>query len=201
MRCETRGPSGPARRWATGCTRIRPPPPWPAWTTRASRGAGSPRARRRPWGKRGAGRAGGARGDGTRAHPPPAAVAGLDYEDLTRRRFSRRKAEYLVDTARLLLDGELPLPGAGGELATRAAERLLAVRGLGPWSVQYLLMRGGGFADCVPVGDAGLTAALQRFFALPARPGPEETERLMEPFAPNRSLATYHLWMSLGEPL
>jgi 3-methyladenine DNA glycosylase/8-oxoguanine DNA glycosylase len=74
------------------------------------------------------------------------------------------------------------------------------VRGLGPWSVAYLLMRGYGFADCVPVGDAGLSAALQRFFALDHRPGAGETRTLMEPFAPFRSLATYHLWTSLGDP-
>ena len=77
---------------------------------------------------------------------------------------------------------------------------MLDVRGLGPWSVQYFLMRGLGFADCVPVGDAGLTAALQRFHHLDHRPGPAETRELMEPFAPFRSLGTYHLWSSLGDP-
>lgn len=136
--------------------------------------------------------------DGMRAHPAPAAVAALDYADLTTRRFSRRKAEYVIDTARLVASGALALdPGAP---ATRAERRLLEVRGLGPWSVQYFLMRGGGFADCVPVGDAALTAALQRFFALPARPGPAETRVQMERFAPFRSLATFHLWQTPGDP-
>jgi 3-methyladenine DNA glycosylase/8-oxoguanine DNA glycosylase len=52
----------------------------------------------------------------------------------------------------------------------------------------------------VPAGDAGLSAALQRFFVLDHRPGPAETRALMEPFAPFGSLATYHLWTSLGDP-
>lgn len=138
-------------------------------------------------------------GDGMRAHPSPESVAALDYADLTRRRFSGRKAEYVIDTARAIASGALDLGGAG-EMATVLDRRLLDVRGLGPWSVQYLLMRGHGFADCVPVGDAGLTAALQRFHGLDARPGPAETLRWMEPFAPFRSLATYHLWTSLGDP-
>jgi AraC family transcriptional regulator, regulatory protein of adaptative response / DNA-3-methyladenine glycosylase II len=136
--------------------------------------------------------------DGMRAHPTPAAVAALDPADLTARRFSRRKAEYVIDTARLLASGELALdPGAA---ATATERRLLEVRGLGPWSVQYFLMRGAGFADCVPVGDSALAAALQRFFALPARPGPARTRGLMERFAPFRSLATFHLWQTLGDP-
>jgi AraC family transcriptional regulator of adaptative response / DNA-3-methyladenine glycosylase II len=139
-------------------------------------------------------------GDGLRAHPTPQAVARLDYADLTSRRFSRRKAEYVIDTARLIASGELRIDGGERELATSLERRLLEVRGLGPWSVQYLMMRGFGLADCVPVGDSGLSTALQRFFGLDHRPGPAETRDLMEPFAPFRSLATYHLWTSLGDP-
>ena len=133
------------------------------------------------------------------AHPTPDAVAALDYADLAACRFSRRKAEYLIDTARLIASGELRIDGER-ELATAVERRMLEVRGLGPWSVQYFLMRGLGFADCVTVGDAGLTAALQRFHHLDHRPGSAETRALMEPFAPFRSLGTYHLWSSLGDP-
>jgi AraC family transcriptional regulator of adaptative response / DNA-3-methyladenine glycosylase II len=138
-------------------------------------------------------------GDGLRAHPTPEAVAALDYDDLTGRQFSRRKAEYVIDTARLIASGELRIDGER-EMATTIERRMLDVRGLGPWSVNYFLMRGAGFADCIPIGDAGLTAALQRFFDLDHRPGPAETRERMEPFAPYRSLATYHLWSSLGDP-
>ncbi|HEU0297906.1 MAG TPA: Ada metal-binding domain-containing protein [Longimicrobium sp.] len=138
-------------------------------------------------------------GDGLRAHPTPDAVAALDYAELTSRQFSRRKAEYVIDTARLIASGELRIDGER-EMATVIERRMLDVRGLGPWSVNYFLMRGAGFADCIPIGDAGLTAALQRFFTLDHRPGPAETRELMEPFAPYRSLATCHLWSTLGDP-
>jgi 3-methyladenine DNA glycosylase/8-oxoguanine DNA glycosylase len=46
----------------------------------------------------------------------------------------------------------------------------------------------------VPLGDSGLTSALERFFGLDHRPGRDETEALMLPFAPYRSLATFHFW-------
>ncbi|HYJ79827.1 MAG TPA: hypothetical protein VEW03_09515 [Longimicrobiaceae bacterium] len=139
-------------------------------------------------------------GDGMRVHPTAEAVATLDYADLTRRQFSRRKAEYVIDTARAVVSGELPLEAMAGEPATVVERRLLAVRGLGPWSAGYLLMRAYGFADALPVGDAGLTAALARFHALDHRPGPAETRTLMEPFSPFRTLAAFHLWTSLGDP-
>jgi 3-methyladenine DNA glycosylase/8-oxoguanine DNA glycosylase len=60
-------------------------------------------------------------------------------------------------------------------------------------------MRGAGFADCAPVGDVALAAALQRLVAAAERPDATEVERLMEPFTPHRSLATCHLWASLKE--
>lgn len=138
-------------------------------------------------------------GGGWIAIPAPAAVARLDPADLARRRFSRSKAEYLVGVARAAASGELPLDRLPEEAASRAERRLLALRGVGPWSAQYVMLRACGFADCLPVGDAGLAAALTRFFALARRPGPAETRQLTEPFAPYRSLATAHLWASLGD--
>jgi AraC family transcriptional regulator, regulatory protein of adaptative response / DNA-3-methyladenine glycosylase II len=60
--------------------------------------------------------------------------------------------------------------------------------------VNYVMMRGLGFADCVPYGDTGVTSGLQKLLALDTRPDAEATRRLMLPFAPYRSLATAHLW-------
>lgn len=138
-------------------------------------------------------------GAGMRAFPSADRLAALDPAELTARRFSRRKAEYVIDTARLVATGALPLDALAAGPATALERRLLAVRGLGPWSAQYFLMRAAGFADCVPVGDSALGAALQRLHGLALRPGPEETLALMEPFAPFRSLGTFHLWHFLGD--
>ncbi len=134
------------------------------------------------------------------AHPTPEQIANLEVSDLTPKQFSQRKAEYLIDTARLIASGELPLNELAHAPTTQVEKRLLAVRGLGAWSVNYILMRGYGFVDCVPLGDSGLRTALKRFFALETNPTPEQTATLMEVFAPHRSLASYHFWMTLGDP-
>ena len=129
------------------------------------------------------------------AHPDAAAVAAVRIEALQAHRFSRRKGEYVIHAAAEVASGRLNLEGR--TTATGLARDLLALRGCGPWTSQYVLMRGFGFQDCVPVGDAGLTLALQRWFRLESRPDVTETTRLMAPFAPHRSLATFHLWASL----
>lgn len=133
------------------------------------------------------------------AHPSPDQVAELDYSDLTRRQFSRRKAEYLIDAARDVAAGRLALHDLEEGPASTAERTLVNVRGIGPWSAHYVMMRGFGFDDCVPVGDTGLATALERLFGLEARPDADAMRRLMEPFAPHRSLATFHLWLSLGD--
>ena len=138
-------------------------------------------------------------GGGLYAPPTAEAVANLEIETLLREQFSRRKAEYLIGAARLVAAGELALDRLAGGSAVRAETELTAVRGLGPWSAHYLMMRSFGLEDCLPVGDAGLVRGLEKFFGLPARPGVEETRELMQPFAPYRSWATFHLWRSLKD--
>jgi AraC family transcriptional regulator of adaptative response / DNA-3-methyladenine glycosylase II len=136
--------------------------------------------------------------NGLKAHPAPQAVAALDYDDLTPLQFSRRKAEYLIDTARVIASGDLEISTFDHLPVTQIEKRLLVLRGFGPWSTQYVLMNACGFADCVPLGDTGLASGLKKFFALDHAPTREETLERMQAFAPFRSLATYHLWMSLG---
>jgi AraC family transcriptional regulator of adaptative response / DNA-3-methyladenine glycosylase II len=138
-------------------------------------------------------------GGGLYAPPTAEAVANLEVEALTAGQFSRRKAEYLIGAARLAAAGDLALDRLAAGSAVHMESELLAVRGLGPWSAHYLMMRCFGFEDCLPVGDAGLVKGLQRFFDLPARPDANETRELMQPFAPYRSWATFHLWQTLKD--
>jgi AraC family transcriptional regulator of adaptative response / DNA-3-methyladenine glycosylase II len=137
--------------------------------------------------------------DGMRAHPTPERLAALDVGDLTQRRYSRSKAEYLLGTARVVAAGELATETMGAGSAVAAERRLTQLHGVGTWTARYMLMRGVGFADCAPVGDVALAAALQRLTAADERPDAAEVERLMGAFAPYRSLATCHLWASLRE--
>ncbi len=132
--------------------------------------------------------------EGLYAPPTPAAVAALAPADLLPLQFSRQKADYVIQTARLVAAGQLNLDGLRTLSATRAERTLLAVRGLGPWSVNYLLMRALGFPDCVPYGDTGVTSGLQSLLKLDERPDLDATRRLMPMFSPYRSLATAHLW-------
>ena len=144
--------------------------------------------------------AGTAIGAGLIAPPLPAEVARLEVSDLVPLQFSRQKADYVISVSRLIADGKLDLEALRNGSATRAERALLEVRGLGPWSVNYIMMRALGFADCVPYGDTGVTSGLQSLLKLETRPDIDATRRLMAVFSPHRSLATAHLWQ-LNQPL
>ena len=127
---------------------------------------------------------------------PPTAiqVAALSPKDLLPLQFSRQKADYLLTLAKAIVEGEFPAEDLAEMSAARAERILLSARGIGPWSANYVMMRSLGLHDCLPLGDTGVTSALQAFFKLTERPGKKETLALMAPFSPYRSLATTHLW-------
>lgn len=127
---------------------------------------------------------------GMKAHPTPAGIAVLDPDLLGTLKFSRSKAAYLINAARSGIDFE-GLPNGD---AASAEAAMTGVKGIGPWTRAYVLLRACAFPDVAPLGDAGLAAALQNFHGLDRRPTIAEQEALMRPFAPWRSLATAHLW-------
>lgn len=127
---------------------------------------------------------------GMKAHPTPADIAALDPELLGSLKFSRAKATYLINAASSGIDFE----GLPAGTAASADAAMTGVKGIGPWTRAYVLLRACAFPDVAPIGDAGLASALQNFHALDHRPTIAEQETLMHSFAPWRSLATAHLW-------
>ncbi|MES2016755.1 MAG: DNA-3-methyladenine glycosylase 2 [Pseudomonadota bacterium] len=139
--------------------------------------------------------AGRAHSSGLWCYPEAADVARLQVEDLTTRKFSRSKAETLLRLARLVDDGELTLERSDDIGAISSA--LLAIKGIGPWTVNYALLRGYGYADCSLHGDVAIRAALQQLLGEDSKPDMARTEALLAQYAPHRTMAAAHLWASL----
>lgn len=137
--------------------------------------------------------------DGLWCYPEAADVARLDVEQLTSRKFSRAKADTLLRLARLVADGALSLaPAADGGLAA-TAERLLAVKGIGPWTVNYAMLRGYGDPDCSLHGDVAVRSAIGRLLGTENRPGIAAAEAFLQAYRPQRTMAAAYLWASLNQ--
>ena len=128
-------------------------------------------------------------------YPEAGDVAKLAPDQLTSRKFSRSKAETLLRLAQLVDSGQLALEREADVAAVGAA--LLAVKGIGPWTVNYTLLRGYGYPDCSLHGDVAIRAALQHLLGEDEKPDMARTEALLARYAPNRTMAAAHLWASL----
>ena len=130
-------------------------------------------------------------------YPDARAAAALSVEDLTSRKFSRAKAETLLRLATQVADGELRLDLAADNSIEQISTALLAVKGIGPWTVNYGLLRGYGYADCSLHGDVAVRAALQTLLGEDERPDIKRTEEILARYSPHRTMAAAHLWASL----
>jgi 3-methyladenine DNA glycosylase/8-oxoguanine DNA glycosylase len=67
--------------------------------------------------------------------------------------------------------------------------RLLAIREIGPWTVQCLGLHGRGEPDSLPAGDLAFIKLVGRLAGLGRRATVEEVEQFFAPYAPYRGLA------------
>jgi DNA-3-methyladenine glycosylase II len=126
------------------------------------------------------------------------ALASADEADLRAAGVSGGKIRALKDLAEHARARRLPAPTALHALSDEEAiERLTVVRGIGPWTVQMLLMFRMGRPDVLPLSDYGVRAGAQLVHALDALPNATRLAELGAPWAPYRSLASLYLWRAL----
>jgi DNA-3-methyladenine glycosylase II len=135
--------------------------------------------------------------DGARVGPPdPDRVAKAPLSTLRDTGLSTRRAAELRDLARLPLDRfESELTSLPDE---DARARLLELPGIGPWTADYVLLRGLGRLDVFPSGDVGAARTLGRILGRVI--DPPAVGRIAARFGPLRGLLYFcMLGYVLGE--
>ncbi len=118
----------------------------------------------------------------------------LSDERLRGAGLSGNKLASLRDLAGRVLDKRLILGSLGRLDDAAIVERLVSVRGIGPWTGQMFLMFRLGRLDVMPATDLGVQEGLRRLDGLVDRPGPRAVEARAEAWAPLRSVAAWTLW-------
>jgi AraC family transcriptional regulator, regulatory protein of adaptative response / DNA-3-methyladenine glycosylase II len=124
-------------------------------------------------------------GSVTHLFPTAAALVELDPGSLP---MPASRAAALVGLARALASGELVLEPGADTGAARA--RLLEMPGIGPWTADYVAMRGLGDHDAFPGADLWIRRALERFNG--------EGGGVADRWRPYRAYAAQHLWAGVG---
>jgi AraC family transcriptional regulator of adaptative response / DNA-3-methyladenine glycosylase II len=130
--------------------------------------------------------------DGALTHvfPSAAALAEADDDVLA---MPERRRETLRGLCAALRDGHVDLEAGADRERTR--RELLALPGIGPWTVEYIAMRALGDPDAFPAGDLGVLHGLR---ALGAEADAREAERRSQAWRPFRAYTVLHLWQALG---
>lgn len=145
--------------------------------------------------------------NGLYCYPDAGLICQLTVEQLTEHKFSRAKAETLLRVANLVREGVLPLDTWRESSLDIGAMKalLLNIKGIGPWTTHYTLMRGFGVPDCSLHGDVAVRKAIGKIrHASNAKqhagvaPDIKEAETILANYSPYRSLVAAHLWASLS---
>ncbi len=133
------------------------------------------------------------------AFPEPAALAVTTPRELLRLQVSGPKARYIIAISRRVADGTLDLEKLRWLEPASAYARLLELKGVGPWTAQYVGMRALGHLDCLPAADVGLQKVIQYFYRLRKRPSAERVQKMSRAWQGWRSYATFYLWLTYWE--
>ena len=131
----------------------------------------------------------------TRAFPLASKVAQLTRDDIGRLGIVGARAQAMIAIAQAVTAKALVL--SGGTEPMQAIVALRAIKGIGPWTAQYIAMRALAWPDAWPPQDVALLNAMN----LPnTAKGQREADVMAEAWRPWRSYAVLHTWRKLEKP-
>lgn len=139
-----------------------------------------------------------AHSQGLLCHPDPASLAASSVEQLRSLGLSIGKANTLLVLGAVIEGKSLAIldnkEKIGEESADAIRAALLAIRGIGPWTVNYVLLRGFGYLDGSLHGDVAVRRNLQLLLGREVKITAEEAQVWLAQFSPWRALVAAHLW-------
>jgi 3-methyladenine DNA glycosylase/8-oxoguanine DNA glycosylase len=131
--------------------------------------------------------------------PSPSAVTQTAVETLRGVGLSRQKASYLLDLCARVESGTLALDRLDDMSDDEVMATLTAVKGIGRWTAEMILIFQLRRPDILPVDDVGLLRSIQRVYGFKRRPTAKQVLRLGERWRPYRSIASWYLWAELDQ--
>jgi DNA-3-methyladenine glycosylase II len=132
------------------------------------------------------------------AFPRPQTLAALSVEQLRGLKLTQRKAEYVQGIAQAAPefspDGLESLHGMSDEAVV---QKVVALRGVGHWTAQWVLIRALGRPDALPLGDLALRRVVSRVFFAGEDLSDVQLEEFAARWSPWRTYATVYLFTAL----
>lgn len=136
-----------------------------------------------------------------RRFPSPEDLLATPDEKLRAAGLSRAKTAAIKDIAAKTLAGIVPTSRIIRNLSNEEIiARLTTVRGVGPWTVEMLLIFTLGRLDVLPVTDYGVRKGFAVTYGWKNLPTPKELLEFGERWRPHRSTAAWYFWRALELP-
>jgi len=133
-----------------------------------------------------------------RKFPKPEDILSTPDEQLRAAGLSRAKIASVKDIADKTLAGIIPSSRSIRKMSeTEILERLTSVRGVGPWTVEMLLIFTLGRGDVLPATDYGVRKGFALAYGWKELPTPKQLLEHGEKWRPHRSAAAWYLWRAL----
>lgn len=134
--------------------------------------------------------------------PTPEKIATIQVGDLRNLKFTQRKSEYIIDIAKCIANGQLTKEMLRQKSDYEDMKKsLMAIRGIGAWTADYVLMKSLQELSAFPIADVGLHNALKIQLGLERKPTIEEITRYSQHWQGWHAYATFYLWRSLYETI
>lgn len=133
---------------------------------------------------------------GLLCYPDEHLVSKLSEDELRSTGFSQAKAKTLLALCNYFIERKLDLNSVQLKHVDieNISNELLQIRGIGPWSINYALLRGLGWLDGSLHGDVAVRRGLQKLLTREDKISERETKEWLEQFTPWRALVAAHLW-------
>lgn len=130
--------------------------------------------------------------------PTPEQIVAAPDEKLRSAGLSRAKAAAIKDIAAKTIAGVVADRRTIARLSdAEIVARLTTIRGVGPWTVEMLLMFTLGRADVLPATDYGVRSGFAIVYGLKELPSPKELLAHGERWRPYRSVASWYMWRAV----
>lgn len=110
--------------------------------------------------------------------------------------FSRQKTVYVRHLANAVLSGQLAIGSLSEKTDEEIRNDLVAIKGIGNWTVDVFLLMVLHRSDIFPIGDLALIQSLKKVKHLPADVSKERILSIAETWKPFCSVAAMILWHS-----
>ena len=124
----------------------------------------------------------------------PEALREFDHDALRAVGLSTPKARYVRDLTERVTQGLLKLEELAALDDEEVITRLVAVKGIGRWTAEMILMFSLGRLDVLPLDDLGFIEGVREAYNLQTRPSRQELQERGKLWRPYRSVATWYIW-------